>query len=464
VTIVGIVLISIAILPTLLSIPEGGWTQDTTWDWLNGLREPYRRLNIVEFVLIALGTGLLVWSGLEEWRQVSRPTRQGIWLMLGLGAPFFAVYFWSFSYHYRLGLTVLPLLLTTLVALFTAWLLPIIMQNRLRRAASVFMVISLGMIAPVAASYHTWLNTFKEDGVRTDREKYAYANPALMDTVAFLEQYGSEHGQGSHRVLAPGENRLAFFFPEWDIDDETLPVEITDLEGSDLFIPLLAPFLWRTSGLYPNQVQAWLDIADVYPPPQNGNLPPDGPHGEPMPKVLVPISPVFDDGTFRFVVYEVDALAAYTDIVPENPLDEVVYGNVIQLLGYDLSSQVLIPGETLTIKFYWRGTPAGPPLRDYAVYVHFFDAETGDFITQADGGFMYGLFPTRFLTPGLVLQDRRDWLVPPDLPAGPVIMRVGIYLSPDGPRLDATAAGEVVGDGVDIADELIIAQPLPFGG
>ncbi|MCI0709317.1 MAG: hypothetical protein L0154_04060 [Chloroflexi bacterium] len=462
-TIAGIALLSIAILPTLLSIPEGGWTSDTTWDWLNGFREPYRRLNALEFVLILIGTGLLIWSGRHEWQRLSLPTRQGIWLMVGLGAPFFAVYFWSFSYHYRLGLTVLPLMLTPLVALFTAWLMPIILQNRLRKTAMIVMVVTLSLIAPVAASYHTLLNTFKEDGVRSDREKYAYANPALMDTVGFLEDYAAQHGDKNYHILAPGENRLAFFLPEWDVDDETLPAEINDLEDYDLFIPLFAPFLWRTSNLYPNQVQAWLDIAGVYPPPQNGQLPPDGPHGQPMPRVLVPTSPVFDDGTFRYIVYEVDASAAYADIVPENPLDEVVFGDVMQLLGYDISTRTLTPGETITIKFYWQGTPAGPPQRDYTIYVHFWSTKTGDLLTQADGGLMYGLFPTRFLTPGLALQDRRDWTVPADLPSGPVEMRVGVYV-PDGPRLDATIMGQPAGDGVTIATDLMIARQMPFGG
>lgn len=462
-TVTGITLLSIDILPTLLSIPNSGWTSDTTWDWLNGFREAYRRLNSTEFMLIMTGTGLLIWSGRHEWQRLAQSTRQVIWLMIGLGAPFFVVYFWSFSYHYRLGLTVLPLMLTPLVALFTAWLLPIIMQNRLRKMAMVVIVVTLGLIAPVAASYHTLLNTFKEDGVRTDREKYAYANPALMDTVAFLEDYAAQHGEASYRILAPGENRLAFFFPKWEVDDETLPLEISDLKGYDLFIPLLAPLLWQTSNLYPNQVQAWLDIAGVYPPPQNGQLPPDGPHGESMPRVLVPVSPVFDDGTFRFVVYEVDASAAYAEVVPENSLNEVVFGDLMQLLGYDISTRILTPGETVTIKLYWQGTQDGPPQKDYTVYVHFWGTETGDLVTQADGGLMYGLFPTRFLTPGLVLQDRRDWTVPADLPPGPAEMRVGVYL-PDGPRLDATVMGEPAGDGVTIIHDLMIAHRLPFGG
>ncbi len=49
VPIVGLGLLSIAILPTLLSVPDGGWTNDTSWDWVNGFREPTRRFTLVEF-------------------------------------------------------------------------------------------------------------------------------------------------------------------------------------------------------------------------------------------------------------------------------------------------------------------------------------------------------------------------------------------------------------------------------
>jgi hypothetical protein len=449
------ILISVALLPTMISYPDGGWTRDTSWGWVNGFREADRRLLWYEYGLLITGIGLLISAGRFAWRDLPRETRQSIWLIVGLGGPFFAVYFWSFSYHYRLTLTVMPLILAVLAALLVKWAGPFLMANRLRRTAIVVITITLGLMAPVTAAYHTLINAFDETGVRTDREKYAYANPALMWAVEQLEAYAASHGNDQLTISAPGENRLAFYFPEWTINDEMLPVDVTDLDGYDIFVEVFAQFLWRTEELLPNQVKAWLDMAYVYPRPVDGQPPTDGPYGQPWPKVMVPIAEPFDDGNNRFQLFEVDADAAYVEVVPENPLDDVVFGDSMRLLGYDLSSNTLKRGETYRLKLYWQGTEEGPPPTDYSVYVHFLDPSTGELVDQRDGGLMYGLFPTRMLTPGMVLQDRRDWIVPDSLPAGPIILRIGVYL-PGGLRLPVTLNGEDQGDGITLETDLVI--------
>lgn len=444
VPIIGLGLLSIAILPTLLSVPEGGWTNQTSWDWVNGFREPTRRFTIAEFTLLIIGALILVLDARAVWQKIEQPIQQGLSLSIGLGLPFFAVYFWSFSYHYRLALTVLPLILAALIALLVRWLIPFILRYRVRQWAVVVVVFVASWIAPLAASYHTVLNTFDEDGVRTDRDKYKYANPALMQTVAYLELHAGDSDQ-SFKISAPGENRLAFYFPEWEVDDATLPLTVEDLTNYDLFLPVFADFLWRTYDRLPNQVEALRNLGDVY-----EEIDPE----RTFPRVLLPLTPPIDDGNNRYVIYAVNPTAAYAEVEPEYPLDNVVYGEALQLEGFDMPVNRLEPGQPFHLIFYWRGTEQAPLLRDYTVYVHFLDPNTDELVWQMDGGIMNGIYPTRFITPNLLVRDFRISNVPADLAFdGPLQLRVGVYL-PNGPRLDAIQDGQHQGDGVVIQNEI----------
>ncbi len=446
-------MISLAVLPTALSIPDDGWSWETSWGLINGFREPARRMNAMEGGLVLVGIGLLVWSGRRAWQTQKIESRQAVLITGGIGLPFFLVYFWSFSYHYRLGLTVLPLILAPIAALLAAWVIPFFMQNRARRIALLVVTVALGVVAPIATAYHTALNTFNDTGIDTDREKYAYANPALIDLVKFLENYADGR---TLDILIPGENRLHFYFPAWDIDDKTLPTDVVDLRGYDLFIPYAAEFLWDVDNLIPNQVWAWTRLAWVYPLPANGQQwALDGPHGTAMSRVLQPVFTWIDDGKDRYEIFRVNVQSAFREIEPETPMQDVIYGDQVQLLGYDLPSRSFQRGEAFTFKLYWQGV--SPISKDYSVYVHLLDAETGEIIEQADGGLMGGLFPMRLLTPGMVFQDRREWFIEPDTQLGTAILRIGLY-EPGGPRLQATVEGEAVGDGVIVEQEIIVLE------
>ncbi|MBI5930266.1 MAG: hypothetical protein HY862_13230 [Chloroflexi bacterium] len=451
----SITLLSLAILPTALSVPEGGWTQTTAWDWINGFREPMRRLNMTETVLLFAGIAVLLGSMRGFWREQSQMVRQGWLLTWTLGLPFFLVYFWSYSYHYRLALTVLPLIFAPIAYLLTGWVIPVMSQNRLRQTALVIIVFFLCIPAPIAATYHTAFNTFNKTGVNTDSEKYRYANPALMRVVQFLEEYADSQSVDHLRVLAPGENRLHFYFPDWDINYRAIPTDIADLEGYDLYVAVFDDGLWRDFDLIPNQVWAWKRMAWVYPLPPTGQQSTDGPNGVAWRKVFTPVTAIMDDGNNRYEVFKIDTGAVTQSVTPENPLDDVVFDGTMQLLGFDLPSTTLTRGEPFTLKLYWQGTENAPPQRDYSVYVHLLDPDTGEILAQRDGGLMGSLFPTRLLTPGFVLQDLREWTIAPEMRAGPAILRIGVYV-PDGPRLPASIHGEAVGDGVVIEQQITI--------
>lgn len=448
----GIAFITIAIAPTALSIPHREWTWQTTWDAINGFREGYRRLTALEGMLIVVGAALLLWSGREAWREQAAKTRNGVLLTWGLGLPFFLVWFWSFSYHYRLVLTVMPVIWATIAALLAGGILKLVKENWLRRAGLVIVVISVSLMAPFMAAYHTlFVNFSGAVEVTSDRDKYTYANPALMQVVGYLENYAADYPEKDEfSVLAPGENRLAFYFPEWHINDEDVPADIDDLKGYDLYVQFQDERFWQLNNLLPNQVQTWTELAWVYPLPDEGEgVALDGPDGRPFERVLRPITVRVDDGNNAYEIFEVKWSAVYQPVEPEILL-EVIYGGTIELVGIDLPVNAFQPGETFLLKAYWRGTENGPPFADYTIYVHLLDPATGALLSQRDGGLMGGIFPTRFLTPGLVLQDRREWQFPPDVRSGPAILRIGVYEPPQGPRLSAEQNGEMIGDGISI--------------
>ncbi|PJF40441.1 MAG: hypothetical protein CUN55_12720 [Phototrophicales bacterium] len=422
----GILAINVAILPTLLSIPKTGWTWQTSWDMINGFREANRRLYAYEGFLLLFGVGALGLGTWPLWRQIPSKLRVGFLLTWALGLPFFLVYFWSFSYHYRLMLTVLPIMLAAIAALL-AYLLNLYATNTLRRIALVVIAVFLGLPAPIAASFHTWHNTLDARGVRTETDKYRYANPALMDVVAALERYAKQQERDHLRVLAPGENRLAFFFPTWHIDDETIPTDLEDLNGYDVFVYSVVDFLWRAYDFYPNQVQAWTKIVWEYPLPLTGKKwAMDGPLGLPLPRFLRPIMTPIDDGTFHYELFAIDIHAPYTYIQPTYSEDERIYSTQMQLLGYDVPT-MLFEGESYVLKFYWRGG-AVPPQGDYSIFVHLTPPDDPTHIlAQADGGFMVGAYPTRFLTPNMIFQDRRILHIPNNIDIQKAVLRVGVY-------------------------------------
>src|SRR5690606_23162620 len=145
-----------------------------------------------------------------------------------------------------------------------------------------------------------------------------------------------------------------------------------------------------------------------------------------------------------YIVYGVQVEAAYTLPEPTIALSDVVFGDTLQLVGYDISGEELRVGQPFRLILYWRGTQNAPPPNDYSIFIHFINPATGEIVRQLDGGVMNGLFPTRLFTPDLMVVDVRDWLVPADMPLGVVDVRVGVYI-PNGPRSIVTQAGVVVG-------------------
>jgi hypothetical protein len=93
----------------------------------------------------------------------------------------------------------------------------------------------------------------------------------------------------------------------------------------------------------------------------------------------------------------------------------------------------LSPAQPHDTIFVHMGQPGHPPL------------------VQADGDFWLGMLPLTNLAPGDTLQERRIIVLPEEMPAGQLEIRVGVYNRLTGARLPATTSqGDLLPDGATI--------------
>ena len=87
----------------------------------------------------------------------------------------------------------------------------------------------------------------------------------------------------------------------------------------------------------------------------------------------------------------------------QHPL-HVDFGDQIRLLGYDLASSSVGPGEQLDLTLFWE--VSNPMQRDWSVFVHLNDPVINAPIAQRDMYLGQGLLATRQLKPGQRLANR----------------------------------------------------------
>jgi hypothetical protein len=115
------------------------------------------------------------------------------------------------------------------------------------------------------------------------------------------------------------------------------------------------------------------------------------------------------------------------DVVPPRHVAEAVLGDgEIELLGYDLHSEVCDGGRNVYVTLYWRALRDGA--RNLSVLVHLLD-EAGELIAQGDGWPLEGRFPTSSWRAGDLVADRHTITVPAGVCGGLTHqLAVGMYL------------------------------------
>ena len=124
--------------------------------------------------------------------------------------------------------------------------------------------------------------------------------------------------------------------------------------------------------------------------------------------------------------------------VPSNPF-YARFGDVAELLGYDLTTTTLSPGQSVGVTLYWRALPGAGSL-NYQVFVHLLPPDISRLLGQHDGTPVEGTRPTTTWTAGEVLVDFHSVpLVATDY-TGQARIAVGFY-DPAAPHIRVPVAG-----------------------
>jgi 4-amino-4-deoxy-L-arabinose transferase-like glycosyltransferase len=112
------------------------------------------------------------------------------------------------------------------------------------------------------------------------------------------------------------------------------------------------------------------------------------------------------------------------------------------LLGCNLNGEVQ-PGRTLKLTVFWQALR--PIDRNYTVFIHVVDG-LGTLVGQADSEPVSGFYPTTRWTPGEIVRDQYEVVLPPDLNETQAHLLIGMYLASTGDRLPVTLSDGGVPD------------------
>ena len=458
-------------LPTALNLDTLG-ANDNVWHWLRGDLSAGGSLTLTDTLLLLAGFALLVWMGRGVWQMWPDAQRETVLLLWGLALPYGMVWFWNFSYHYRLSFAIVPLFAVQVAALLEGWVWDWLDMYRLGRQLAWVLAVTAIVIALMAGLEFTadyWL----QGGADNDRAKYDKANPAFMRVVHMLERESEAAGKPLV-VSIPGEDRLPFFFPTWDIRNsrayDELPVRVEDLAGVDVFVEnSIYVFLLQQADKSPNSLLAEADLGAAYhavrPLTVDGEWqdspgwPAIAADGTPWPTVLEPIplhptgAVTVDDGNFRYRAYTIHPEARATPLEPIAAREEeVIAGDVAQFVGHNVGSLAWQRGARISLTLYWR--PLRDVSRNYDVTIDLLSPDE-DLLARWRATPLQGEYPTVYWRPGALLLDYWLLVVPADVPPGPAMLRVGLVDAGTGERLPVTVAGQPAGDSITL-------QPLDF--
>jgi hypothetical protein len=120
---------------------------------------------------------------------------------------------------------------------------------------------------------------------------------------------------------------------------------------------------------------------------------------------------------------------------------DITLGDEMRLLGYEVESGELRPGEQARIRLEWEALR--PMARDWSVFVHLNDPVLGRPIAQRDMFPGQGLLATRLLSPGERLVNEYVLTVPPTAVAPAELeLVVGLYDYGTGERLTAETTAD----------------------
>lgn len=402
-----------------------------------------RRMTAPEYLGLALGLVLMaraLWPYYQRHASdsVRRTVTRLAWGLL-LALPYFVNWFWNYSYHYRLSFAIVPLMILPSAVILAAWFTPERVRawpSRRRVAYGLALTVLCvpGVVIPLYNYTGGW-DWLWSDEFPDDMARLQSFNPALTRAVTLLRDAIDEDDIMHPVIVAPGLQRLPFFFPLEDVRIMDAPTDLDDLRGVDYYIYTQeARWYYEELGLPEvNQVTGSIGRGNV------------------MPRIGA-----FGDTSFRGIASRVrTAESRFTLGDNFQPIaDEVRFGDFAQLVGYRLTRADEASAPALVLTF----EALKPAPADYHIYIHLRDSQGAPIATwdSAPAPNPYTHYPTTLWETGEYVIHRRTL----DLPRGVTLdadaqymLAVGFYaLDEQHTRIETRVNGTLT-DGLDIPYE-----------
>ncbi|MEO8610537.1 MAG: hypothetical protein ABI690_21755 [Chloroflexota bacterium] len=478
---IGLALVLAGLLPTIINSGRVGITDN--------------RMGVLEWLALGAGCILLfvtLWRWAQpRWTDEGRSTVATLGWAIALALPYFMTWFYSYSYHYRLSFAIVPLMILPTAVILKNWVekiespiaaegsKPSANQNlkageAVRRPQfnlfrglknpflaggfeppaaqtghvpggktqkTIFLIAILALAIPgiIAPLYDVnagwdWLWT---DKLPDDHARYQSGNIALMSVVDGLQIYKNEHPDATLSIVAPGIKRLPFFFPLDDIRIGDPPTNLKALEGVTYFIYGTPETGGDFSTLTPGHNPVF-DVLSLATDDENDF------------KSVLRRAWWKDDGIFKYTVYELHLDKRWEKpAVTIPPKGDVVFGDFVRYMGYDILDHSWWHNRKLTTNFFWEVLK--PPPADYVVYIHLLDDQGKLWmawdapITRTEDGNYYS---SLVWEPGEYIVDRRILkMTNADTPiADGYHLDIGLYDRATQQRVPVTIDGQPAGD------------------
>jgi len=133
-------------------------------------------------------------------------------------------------------------------------------------------------------------------------------------------------------------------------------------------------------------------------------------------------------------------------------------GDSVELIGYDVSTTSMQPGETLFVTLYWRCTAAMET--SFTVFTHLLDP-SGRLRGQHDDMPHRGALPTTSWVPGEYIVDRYEIQLAAEAPPGVYWLEVGMYDARTMVRLPVYAGSVRLADDRALLTSIMVQRAAP---